>query len=72
VTVVKGVIDRSKVETLLAECKEYLTSNPHNGFPTDSDKKVVYETYWSPSQIKVRRVSSQCHDSALYTELDPL
>ncbi|RSH90418.1 hypothetical protein EHS25_001023 [Saitozyma podzolica] len=44
VAVVKGVIDPSKVESLFAEWKEYLTSNPYNGFPSDSDKKVVYET----------------------------
>ncbi|WVW84370.1 hypothetical protein I302_106404 [Kwoniella bestiolae CBS 10118] len=69
VAVVRGVMDRSKTEKLLADCREYLEGNPHSGFPTDAKKKVVYETYWSPSQIKARTDPNMLRTQAFMNQM---
>ncbi|KAF2012423.1 DUF1479-domain-containing protein [Aaosphaeria arxii CBS 175.79] len=71
VAVVRGVIPRDLTETLLAEVREYFAVNTFKGFPSNADKKVVYESYWSPSQVKARShpnmLTTQSWMSQLYT-----
>ncbi|RAO73167.1 uncharacterized protein BHQ10_009179 [Talaromyces amestolkiae] len=54
VAVIRGVVGKDVTEALLADVRQYLTSRPFKGFPSTSDKKVIYESYWSPSQVKAR------------------
>ncbi|PWY94518.1 DUF1479-domain-containing protein [Aspergillus sclerotioniger CBS 115572] len=63
VAVIRGVVDKDVTENLLADARQYLTSRPFKGFPADSDEKVIYESYWSPSQVKARS-----HPNMLYTQ----
>ncbi|KAI2823512.1 hypothetical protein CBS115989_1494 [Aspergillus niger] len=71
VAVVRGVVDKDVTEKLLSDVRQYLTSRPFKGFPSTSDKKVIYESYWSPSQVKARShpnmLATQSWMNQLYT-----
>lgn len=73
-------------ETLLCEVRQYLAAHAFKGFPSNADKKVsrpssmqlgadlnqvVYESYWSPSQVKARShpnmLTTQSWMNQLYT-----
>jgi hypothetical protein len=51
---VRGVLPRDYAEGLLSDARDYFAANPFKGFPADKKEKVVYESYWSPSQIRAR------------------
>lgn len=51
--IVKLTIPADRAKSLKDDVVEYIARNPHTkGFP--SEKKVVYELYWSKSQVKAR------------------
>lgn len=51
--VVRNVIPMNEARCLKDDISDYIDSNPNTkGFP--KDKRVVYELYWSKSQIKAR------------------
>lgn len=51
--IIKNVIPREEVVQLKEDLLDYIGTNPNTkGFP--KDKKVVYEIYWSKSQVKAR------------------
>jgi hypothetical protein len=53
VMVVRGVLPEVDTLKLKADVQNYIKQNPHTkAFP--QDKPVVYELYWSPSQIHAR------------------
>lgn len=53
VMVVRGVLPKDEALKLKTDVQEYIKQNPHTkAFP--KDKPVVYELYWSPSQIRAR------------------
>ncbi|KAG7416794.1 hypothetical protein ACKAV7_003577 [Fusarium commune] len=54
VAVIRGVMPKDSTEALLEDVRGYFSRHAFKGFPADSDKKVVYESYWSPSQVKAR------------------
>ncbi|KAF4971595.1 hypothetical protein FSARC_1627 [Fusarium sarcochroum] len=54
VAVIRGVMPKDSTEALLKDVRGYLSKHAFKGFPSDTDKKVVYESYWSPSQVKAR------------------
>jgi hypothetical protein len=57
VVVIRGVMPKGETEALLSDARDYLGSHKFKGFPSEGEKKVVYETYWSKSQVKVCRSS---------------
>lgn len=87
VAVIKGVVDKDVTERLLSDVRKYLTSRPFQGFPSASKEKVsipvdirksetklekvIYESYWSPSQVKARShpnmLATQSWMNQLYT-----
>ena len=51
--VVRGVLSEEEALQLKADAQQYIKRNPQTkAFP--QDKPVVYELYWSPSQIRAR------------------
>ena len=53
VVVVRGVLPIVDALKLKVDAEDYIRQNPHTkAFP--QDKPVVYELYWSPSQIRAR------------------
>ncbi len=53
VMVVRGVLPEVDTLKLKVDVQNYIKQNPHTkAFP--QDKPVVYELYWSPSQIHAR------------------
>lgn len=53
VMVVQGVLSEKEALKLKSDVQEYIRKNPQTkAFP--QDKPVVYELYWSPSQIRAR------------------
>jgi hypothetical protein len=54
VVVIRNVIPKDDTERLLDDVRGYFGRHPMNGFPAQGEKKVVYESYWSPSQVKAR------------------
>lgn len=51
--IVKLAISAQKAKSLKDDVVNYIAKNPHTkGFP--AEKKVVYELYWSKSQVKAR------------------
>lgn len=51
--VIKNTMSRADAIALKEDVKSYIARNPQTkGFP--SDKKVVYELYWSKAQVKAR------------------
>ncbi|KAG9964054.1 DUF1479-domain-containing protein, partial [Aureobasidium melanogenum] len=71
VAVVRGVVPKDVTEGLLTDVREYFSKHKFNGFPSDTDKKVVYESYWSSSQVKARShpnmLATQSFMNQLYT-----
>lgn len=71
VAVIRGVVEKDVTEGLLSDARQYLTSRLFKGFPSTSDKKVIYESYWSPSQVKARShpnmLATQSWMNQLYT-----
>ncbi|OXG77983.1 hypothetical protein C345_06401 [Cryptococcus neoformans A2-102-5] len=63
VVVIRGVMPKSETEGLLKDVRQYFGTHPMTGFPAAAEKKVVYESYWSPSQVKARS-----HPSMLATQ----
>ncbi|KAM0752554.1 DUF1479-domain-containing protein [Meredithblackwellia eburnea MCA 4105] len=70
VAVARGVVPRAEAEAMLASLREYVAGGRLRGFPSDQEKKVVYESYWSPAQIKARShpnmLSAQAFMNNLY------
>ncbi|CAG8093103.1 unnamed protein product [Penicillium salamii] len=54
VAVIRGVVPQKNAEALLADVRKYFERHPFKGFPADAANKVIYESYWSPSQVKAR------------------
>ncbi|KAJ5578830.1 hypothetical protein N7450_007697 [Penicillium hetheringtonii] len=54
VAVIRGVMPKENAEALLADVRQYFKEHPFKGFPANADEKVIYESYWSPSQVKAR------------------
>ncbi|KAJ5593679.1 hypothetical protein N7537_010583 [Penicillium hordei] len=54
VAVIRGVVPTDVAEGLLSDVRQYFDAHPFKGFPSDNEKKVIYESYWSPSQVKAR------------------
>ncbi|OQE32550.1 hypothetical protein PENFLA_c001G05318 [Penicillium flavigenum] len=54
VAVIRGVVPKGVTEDLLADVRQYFDGHSFKGFPSDAEKKVIYESYWSPSQVKAR------------------
>ncbi|BCR91340.1 DUF1479 domain-containing protein [Aspergillus chevalieri] len=54
VAVIRGVVPAGVAEGLLSDVRQYFDAHPFKGFPSDAEKKVIYESYWSPSQVKAR------------------
>jgi Protein of unknown function (DUF1479). len=70
VAVIRGVVPTDVAEGLLSDVRQYFDAHPFKGFPSDKEKKVmicfhvdracsdlnqvIYESYWSPSQVKAR------------------
>ncbi|KAJ6139504.1 hypothetical protein N7471_005990 [Penicillium samsonianum] len=54
VAVIRGVVPKNVAEGLLSEVRQYFDGHSFKGFPSDAEKKVIYESYWSPSQVKAR------------------
>ncbi|KAF2993502.1 hypothetical protein E8E13_000618 [Curvularia kusanoi] len=54
VAVIRGVMQKDVTDALLSDARQYLTKHTFKGFPSHQDQKVVYESYWSPSQVKAR------------------
>ncbi|KAL2674064.1 hypothetical protein Neosp_012510 [[Neocosmospora] mangrovei] len=54
VAVIRGVMPTDTTEALLSDVRQYFSKHAFKGFPSDADQKVVYESYWSPSQVKAR------------------
>lgn len=53
VMVIRGVLPKTDALKLKSDVKKYIANNPHTkAFP--QDKPVVYELYWSPSQVAAR------------------
>lgn len=53
VMIVRGVLSEDYALKFKLDAEEYIRRNPHTkAFP--QDKPVVYELYWSPSQIRAR------------------
>ncbi|CAF1557179.1 unnamed protein product [Rotaria magnacalcarata] len=51
--IVRGVLPENEALKLKLDVEDYIKQNPNtNAFP--KDKPVVYELYWSPSQIRAR------------------
>ncbi|KFY82220.1 hypothetical protein V500_10713, partial [Pseudogymnoascus sp. VKM F-4518 (FW-2643)] len=71
VAVIRGVMPKDVTEKLLSDARQYLSANTFKGFPSNADKKVVYESYWSPSQVKARShpnmLTTQSWMNQLYT-----
>lgn len=66
--VIKGVIPKDEAKALKTDVIEYINDNPHTvGFP--KSKKVVYELYWSKSQIKARAHPSMSKAMAFMNNL---
>jgi hypothetical protein len=51
-----------ETEALLSDVRDYFGSHKFKGFPSEGEKKVVYESYWSKSQVKVRRSFCSRHN----------
>ncbi|KAJ5426134.1 hypothetical protein N7465_001204 [Penicillium sp. CMV-2018d] len=58
VAVIRGVVPKGVTEDLLADVRQYFDGHSFTGFPSDAEKKVIYESYWSPSQVKARSHSN--------------
>ncbi|KAE8165217.1 hypothetical protein BDV40DRAFT_286442 [Aspergillus tamarii] len=56
VAVIRGVVPKEEAEGLLSDVRRYFAAHHFTGFPSDADKKIIYESYWSPSQVKARIV----------------
>ncbi|KAJ4171445.1 hypothetical protein NW754_013213 [Fusarium falciforme] len=54
VAVIRGVVPKDTTEALLSDVRQYFSKHAFKGFPSDAVQKVVYESYWSPSQVKAR------------------
>ncbi|KAI5453077.1 hypothetical protein NCC49_006106 [Naganishia albida] len=54
VVVVRGVMPKDQTEALLQDTRDYFAQHKFNGFPPNADKRVVFESYWSKSQVKAR------------------
>ncbi|KAJ5819759.1 hypothetical protein N7474_005350 [Penicillium riverlandense] len=54
VAVIRGVVPPGVAEGLLSDVRQYFDARPFKGFPSDAEKKIIYESYWSPSQVKAR------------------
>ncbi|KAJ5361027.1 hypothetical protein N7541_001871 [Penicillium brevicompactum] len=54
VAVIRGVVPKQNAEALLADVRQYFKKHPFKGFPSDAQEKVIYESYWSPSQVQAR------------------
>ncbi|KAJ6120435.1 hypothetical protein N7523_004715 [Penicillium sp. IBT 18751x] len=54
VAVIRGVVPNDVAEGLLSDVRQYFDAYPFKGFPSEAEKKVIYESYWSPSQVKAR------------------
>ncbi|KAJ5108169.1 hypothetical protein N7456_004844 [Penicillium angulare] len=54
VAVIRGVVPKDNAEALLADIRQYLKAHTFKGFPAEAKEKVIYESYWSPSQVKAR------------------
>ncbi|PIG80732.1 hypothetical protein AARAC_006526 [Aspergillus arachidicola] len=71
VAVVRGVVPKDEAEGLLSDVRRYFAAHHFTGFPSDADKKIIYESYWSPSQVKARShpnmLSTQSWMNQLYS-----
>ncbi|CAI7626420.1 unnamed protein product [Penicillium bialowiezense] len=71
VAVIRGVVPKDVAEGLLTDVRGYFDSHKFKGFPSDAEKKVIYESYWSPSQVKARShpnmLATQSWMNQLYT-----
>ncbi|KAH6884384.1 hypothetical protein B0T10DRAFT_409939 [Thelonectria olida] len=54
VAVIRGVMPKDAAEALLSDVRGYFSKHAFKGFPSDAEQKVVYESYWSQSQVKAR------------------
>ncbi|KAJ5090623.1 hypothetical protein N7532_009307 [Penicillium argentinense] len=54
VAVIKGVVPKDVAEGYLSDMRQYVAAHPFKGYPSDTENKVIYESYWSPSQVKAR------------------
>ncbi|KAK0118605.1 hypothetical protein ONS96_011696 [Cadophora gregata f. sp. sojae] len=54
VAVIRGVMPENVTQSLLSDVRQYLSAHKFKGFQSNADEKVVYESYWSSSQVKAR------------------
>lgn len=47
-------MERDVAEKYLSDARQYFDRKSFRGFPSEAEKKVIYESYWSPSQVKAR------------------
>ncbi|KAL6885658.1 hypothetical protein GGI43DRAFT_426627 [Trichoderma evansii] len=71
VAVIRGVMPKGDAEALLSDVRQYLSANTFKGFPSNEENKIVYESYWSPSQVKARShpnmLATQAWMNQMYT-----